>query len=101
MVHMFWRKQLVLLFSPSPASSAKHKAKLRCFRSIFDDDVDEQPGIRQDAFEQFPFVSTLLRYLLSISNEVKPFFTCQMMDAALATLVSPIVTNPVLSELEE
>ena len=94
--------QFTAEFSPSHShsSSDKQKAKLRCFRSIFDDDDINNNGRfgsrREASSGAFPFMSILLRYLLSVSNNGRPFFTCQMMDATLATFVSPVVTEPVL-----
>lgn len=81
--------------STSYSALCRQRAKWRCFRSIFDDcDEDEDCDIPRDVFSHCPFVPVLLRYLLSVSNNGRPFFTCQMMDATLSTLVSPIVAEP-------
>jgi len=82
---------------------------MRCFRSCFNDDErrfrDDDKGESSSSSNRcqsgsfppaFDFLSSLLRYFLYVSNNGKPFLTCEMVDATLATIVSPIVTEPVL-----
>ena len=100
---LFYRSEHFSQFSSSSSfASAQRKEKLRCFRGCFDvgDGVGASlPRASSHFPAAFGFLATLFRYFLSVSNNGLPFFTCAMLDASLATIVSPVVANPVLSEL--
>ena len=84
-------------FSPcfSSFADSQQRAKMRCFRRCFDND-DDDGSLSRDLPDAFLALRPLFRYFLRVSNSGKPFLTCQMMDATLATLISPVVEDAVL-----